>query len=75
MGQVIFSCQNTGHAFNGGFEAERADLRSIPTGTKVRLHCPFCSEAHEFDLAAARICESPTFCHTRNDCDSCGFAH
>jgi hypothetical protein len=74
MSEVIFSCLVTGRAFNSGFVATRNDLRFMPPKSKIRLRCGICGETHEFDFAAARICECPKLCHERKHCQSCAFA-
>ena len=74
MSEVILSCLATGRAFNSGFEATRDDLRLIPPKSKIRIRCGICGETHEFDFAAARICECPNFCRERKDCQRCEFA-
>jgi hypothetical protein len=70
MSEVILSCLATGRAFNSGFEATRDDLRFILQKSKIRIRCGICDETHEFDFAAARICECSNFCRERKDCQA-----
>jgi len=76
MSELIFTCAWTGRAFNSGFKATRDDLQFAPPTLKTRLLCRICAVTHDFDFAAARVCECPTYCRNqRIDCQLCEFNH
>jgi hypothetical protein len=74
MAQLILHCGKTDRAFKTDFQA-RADLGNVPRKWKATLLCAMCHRVHEFDFAAARVCECPNFCSRQfGQCQNCEFA-
>jgi hypothetical protein len=75
MGQLILSCTKMGRSFKSGFQVSRDDLGYAPPKWTARMLCGVFHRVHEFDFAAARVCESADDCrHPYGQCQNCEFA-
>jgi NADH:ubiquinone oxidoreductase subunit len=74
MNCVIFSCAETGRAFNSGLHAEPDDLRFVPPQWNTWLHCRICRRVHEFKFATARVCSCQYDCSKNGDFGRSGSA-
>jgi hypothetical protein len=74
MSYLILSCTKTGRAFKSGFPASRDDLDFMPPKLTARFHCGPCGKIHEFEFAAARVCDCPHDCPHNGDCQLCKLA-
>jgi hypothetical protein len=74
MSKLILSCAKTGRLFNSGFPVSQDDLRFTPPKLTARFHCGPCGKIHEFEFAAARVCDCAHECPYMGECQNCEFA-
>jgi hypothetical protein len=74
MSKLILSCAKTGRLFNSGFPVSQDDLRFTPPKLTARFHCGPCGRIHEFEFAAARVCDCAHECPYMGECQNCEFA-
>jgi len=60
MGLLTFRCPRTGQAIDTGIEADTDTLSQIRL-FKLRLACPDCGQAHDYNVHEAHVVESPGF--------------
>ena len=74
MSKLILSCAKTGRSFYSGFPVSQDDLRFTPPKLTARFHCGPCGKIHEFEFAAARVCDCAHECPYMGECQNCEFA-